>query len=139
MRKKFYPLALLFAFLILTLLPACNIQQETSSLKSLTKPYIAEYECYEGMFGGEDILKKFDYIIITLADKENLELIFKLKDGERYKYECEYELDTKTRELSADIWVLGYRFKESVNIEHGKFTVSKTIGSKQLVMKFKTK
>ena len=122
----------------MSLLPACDIQ-EADSLKSLTKPYIAQYECYEGTFGGEDILEKFDYIEINLADKKNLELLFKRKDGEKYKYECEYTFDNNTNELSADIGVLGFRFKESVKIEYGKFTVSKPIGSKQLVMKFKVK
>ena len=137
MKKKLFAIFAVFA-LLLTLLPACDAQ-EIGSLKSLTKPYIAQYECYEGTLGGEDILEKFDYIEINILDKENLELLFKKKDGEKYKYECEYTLDSKTRELSADIWVLGFRFKESVKIENGKFTISKPIGSRQLIMKFKVK
>lgn len=137
MKKKLLVLVAVCA-LLLSLLPACNAS-EIGSLKSLTRPYIAQYECYEATFGGEDMLDKFDYIEIILVDKENLELVFKRNGGEKHKFESEYTFDNKTRELSADIWVLGFRFKETVVIENGKFTVSKPIASKQLIMKFKVK
>ena len=123
---------------LLLLLPACEAR-EVGSLKSLTKPYIAHYECYEATFGGDDIMKNFDYVEIILVDKEKLELIFKLTDGEKHKYESVYEFNPETHELSADIGIFGVRFKESVVVEKGKFTVSKVIGTKQLILKFKTK
>ena len=70
MKRKFTFIAVIIT-LILTLLPACDAR-ETGSLKALTKPYIAHYECYEGSFGGEDLMEKFDYVEIILQDKENL-------------------------------------------------------------------
>lgn len=137
MRKKLFVLAAVCT-LLLTALPSCDAR-EAGSLKSLSKPYIAQYECYEAKFGEEDLLSKFDYIEINLVDKENLELIFKKTDGEKQKFESTYAFDDKTHELSAEIWALGFRFKEAVKIERGRFTVSKPIGSRQLVMKFKVK
>lgn len=124
--------------MFLIILPACDARN-AGSLKSITRPYIAQYECKEATFGGEDILDKFDYIEINLADKEKLQLIFKLKNGERHVYDGKYTFDVKTRELSADIGVMGVKFKKTTTVKNGKFTVSKTIGKKQLIMQFKAK
>ncbi len=137
MKRKFTFIAVIIA-LILTLLPACDAR-EMGSLKALTKPYIAHYECYEGSFGGDDVMEKFDYVEIILQDKENLLLSYKFKDGEKQKVESKYKFNNETHELTADIGIFGFRFKESVVVENGKFTVSKPIGTKQLIMKFKTK
>ena len=106
-------------------------------LKSITHPYIAQYECVEATIGGEDLLKKFDYIKITLLDKDNLELNYKQKKGENKSIKSKYNLDVKTRTLSAEIGILGYTFKQSTVVEKGKFTISKSLGGKQLIMKFR--
>ena len=100
--------------MLLTLLPACDAQN-AGSLKSITRPYIAQYECIEAKFGEENYLEKFDYIKLTLKDKENMEICYKLKNSERTIVKS----------------------KQSTIIENGKFTISKSIGGKQLVMKFK--
>ena len=123
---------------MLLLLPACDAR-EAGSIKSLTRPYIAHYECYEARLGEENILEKFDYIELVLVDKQNMEFIYKQKDGERQVVESNYNLDINTRILTAEIGIYGYRFRESTTIENGKFTVSKMIGKKPLIMKFKTK
>lgn len=135
MKKKLLLLSVIF-LLLLTLLPACDAQN-TGSLKSITRPYIAQYECVEAKFGEEDFLEKFDYIVLTLKDKENMELCYKLKDGERKIVKSAYSFDMDSKRLTADIGILGYKFKQSTVIENGRFTVSKSIGGKQLVVKFK--
>jgi len=121
---------------VLFLLPACEISAD-SSLKSITKPYITQYECTEAKLGNEDLLEKYQYIRITLVDDKNLELNFKTKDGEKHSYEGTYEVDPDTRELTGEIGVLGMNFKEKVVIENGGFTVTKNIFQKTLVIKFK--
>lgn len=120
----------------LILLPACDIKN-AGPLKSITHPYIAQYECVEATLGEEDLLKKFDFIKITLLNKENMELCYKPKDGESKTIKSNYTFDYKTRKLTAEVGILGYTFKQSTVIEKGRFTISKPIGSKQLIMKFK--
>lgn len=122
---------------MLTFLPSCDAKN-AGSLKSITLPYIAQYECVEASLGEEDLLNRFEYIKITLLDKEKLELAYKSKDGESKSVKSNYNFDVNTHKLTADIGILGYSFKQSTIIEKGKFTISKSIGGKQLIMKFKT-
>lgn len=137
MKRKFILLSV-FCALLLVLLPACDARK-TGSLRDITRPYIAQYECTEATLGGDDMLEKFDYIEIYLANKNNLEIIYKPKNGERKIVKAPYKFDLSTRELSAEIGILGHKFRQAVKVENGKFTVSKTIGKKQLIMKFKAK
>ena len=135
MKKRFIFFALICT-LLLALLPACDIKN-AGSLKSITNPHVAQYECTEATLGEEDLLKKFDFIKITLVDKENLELNYKQKDGESRLIKSKYTFDVKTRTLTAEMGILGYSFKQSTVVEKGKFTISKSIGGKQLIMKFR--
>lgn len=122
--------------LILTLLSACDMKN-AGPLKSITHPYIAQYECVEATLGDEDLLDKFDYIKITLVNKDTLELNYKLKDGDNKTIESNYDFDVNSHTLTAEVGILGYTVKQSTVIEKGKFTISKSIGGKQLIMKFK--
>ena len=135
MKRKLIILTAVLA-LCLLILPACNAQ-EAGSLKSITKPYIAQYECTEAKLGEQDILEKYDYIKIILVDKNEMNVVYKPKDGEKRIVKNEYMFDTKTKELSAEIGIFGYSFKQSVTVQNGQFTINKTIGNEQLVMKFK--
>ena len=105
MKKKFIVLSAIICALLLILLPACDAQN-AGSLKSITRPYIAQYECTEATFGGDNILDKFDYIEVNLLDKEKIQLIFKIKNSEKRVTDGKYTFDPKTHELSADIGVL---------------------------------
>ena len=135
MKKRVIIYAFLCVFL-LTFLSACDMKN-AGPLKSITHPYIAQYECIEAKLGDDDLLKKFDYIKITLIDKENLEINYKQKDSENKSIKSKYSFDIKTRTLTAEVGILGYTFKQSTVVEKGKFTLSKSIGGKQLIMKFK--
>lgn len=120
------------------ILPACDAR-EAGSLQALTNPYIAQYECTEAKLGDEDLLEKFDYITLVLEDKEKLQFIYKPKNGNKQIIESNYSFDLETRELTSEIWILGYKFKQSTIVENGKFNVSIPIGNKQLVLKFASK
>ena len=135
MKKRFIIFAIINT-LLLTFLCACDMKN-AGPLKSITRPYIAQYECVEATLGEDDLLDKFDYIKITLLDKENLELNYKEKDGENKTIESKYNFDLKSRTLTAEIGILGYTFKQSTLVEKGKFTISKSIGTKLLIMKFR--
>lgn len=122
--------------MLLTLLPACEMKN-AGPLKAITHPYIAQYECIEATLGEENILDKFEFITVTLQNKDTMELSYKFKDGETKKVKSKYDFDYNTHTLTAEIGLFGYSFKQATVIEKGKFTVSKSFGGKQLIMKFK--
>ena len=137
MKKKIYLLTV-FLCLALLLFPACGIDMN-SSLKSLSMPYIAEYECVEARLGSENLLEKYEYFYITLVNKEELEISFKEKEGKRTLVKGTYSIDPKTRELTGETGVLGFQFKESVIVNNGEFVIEKNLGPFPLYMKFKVR
>lgn len=137
MKRKLFLVCVLLSVLLLVL-PACEMDA-SGSVKSLTKPYIGEYECVEGRLGETNLLEKYEYIKITMIDDKKLEISFKPKDGNNHTFEGEYSVDGKTREFTGEAGIFGYKFKEKVTIENGEFVISKIIMSKPLIMKFKMK
>ncbi|MCM1439460.1 MAG: hypothetical protein NC131_09730 [Roseburia sp.] len=107
-----------------------------SSVKTLTKPYIATYDCTYAQLGNEDLLEKYEYLKITFLDDKKLEVSFKRKKGKKHTYTSEYKYDDETGELKAEIGILGFKFRQATKIENGKFNVSMPILGKQLSMVF---
>lgn len=124
--------------LFLIFVGGCDAK-EAGSLKTITNPYIAHYECTEAYFGDENLLDKYDYIEIILINTSKMDIAIKPKDGEKQIYSGAYSYDKDTNELSADFGILGYRFRQTTKIGHGKFTITKTIGNRQLIMNFEVK
>ena len=119
------------------LLPACDSEIAKGSVKALTKPYIATYECVEARLGNEDLLSKHDYIKITLLDSKELEVSFKPKNGDKKAFKGAYTVNPETREFTGEIGILGLTFKETVKIEKGSFVITKNFLTLPLIMKFK--
>lgn len=108
-----------------------------SSLKNLTHPYINTYECTAAQLGKEDLLEQYEYFKITFLDEKQLELSFKRKKGgKQHTYRCDYQYDEKTSEFSAELGILGYKFRQTTKISNGKFTISMPILGKPLLMNF---
>lgn len=137
MKRKLLLVCVLLSVLLLVF-PACDMET-SGSVKSLTKPYIGEYECVEGKLGETDLLEKYEYIKITLLDDKKLEISFKPKNGNHHSFEGEYNVNSETHEFTGEAGILGYKFKEKVIIENGEFVITKIIMSKPLIMKFKMK
>ncbi|MCI9561648.1 MAG: hypothetical protein HFK03_04075 [Clostridia bacterium] len=137
MKRKLILISVILS-LMLIILPACDMEA-SGSVKSLTKPYIGEYECVEARLGETDLLEKYESIKITLIDDKKLEISFKPVNGSRRAFEGEYSVDGETREFTGEAGILGYKFKEKAVIENGEFVISKLIMTKPLVMKFKMK
>lgn len=138
MKKRIFIVLIVIA-LSLCILPACQMDSESfarSSVKTISKPYIAQYECVEARFGEENIIKYYDYIRVVLVNNEKMELVYKLKDGEKKTIDGKYTLDPETREIDAEIGILGYKFKKKVKVEKGGFIISHIILQKELYMKF---
>ena len=79
----------------------------SGSVKSLTKPYIGEYECVEARLGETDLLEKYEFIKITLIDDKKMEIGFKPKNGSQRSFEGEYSVDSETREFTGEAGMLG--------------------------------
>lgn len=139
LKTKVLAVAIIFAAAVLSLVPACADGGAESSVKSLTKPYIAEYTCVEAKFGEADVLKEYDFIKIKLIDDEKMEITYKPKDGEKKSVEGTYSVDDETREMTGSVWFFGVEHREKIKIENGGFTVIKTLMNKPLVFKFEIK
>lgn len=134
MRKYLY--VLLGALAVFTIfLAACGIDT-TTSLKDITKPYIAQYECTAATLGGDDLLEEFDYIRITFLDEKEMELSFKQKGKEKRAKTFGYIYDEDSGEITADGSALGVKIKERTIIKDGAFTVNLPLGGKELILKF---
>ena len=138
MKRKLMHILAVLAFSV-TLLSACGSLQANASIKSITKPYIAQYECTEARYGEANILDYYDYIRIVFLNNTEFEIIYKTKGGEKRSYTGTYTIDPATRELEGDMGILGYKFKEKVKVENGQFTISKILGQKELFVKFEVK
>ncbi len=113
---------------------------KSSSLKDLTHPYINTYECTAARLGNENLLEKYDYFRITILDEKELEISFKRKwPNKKNVYKCGYTYNPKTQELSAELGILGYRFKQTTKIANGKFTISMPVFGRPLLMNFEVK
>ena len=137
MRRRFI-LVLAVLSLALILLPACNFDN-SSSIKSITRPYIAQYECVEARLGERDLLQDYEYIRINFLDKQEMEISYKRKDGETRSEHGTYSVDPVTRELTGELGLLGFKFKEKTVVKNGQFTLQKTIGKRELFLMFKAK
>ena len=136
--KRKLPLIAILITLMLCLFPSCEIPA-SGSLKSLTKPYIAEYVCTEARLGEENLLDKYEFIKITLLDAKELEVSFKPKNGDKKAFKGNYSVNGETREFNGEIGIFGVTFKETTKIENGEFTITKNILSQPLILKFKMK
>lgn len=140
MKRRLFIVIAIIA-LCLCILPACEMDTENfarSSVKAISKPYIAQYECVEARFGEDNFLDYYDYIKVVLLNGTEIELLYKLKGGDKKSVIGSYTLNTKTREINAEIGILGYKFKEKVKVEKGGFIISHTLLKKELYMKFQT-
>ena len=140
MKRKFaiYTAIILLILCFSTVMAACNAS-EKGSVKAITKPYIAQYECTEATLSGKDILKDFEFIRVTFLDGKSLEVSFKRSGEKKHAVICPYVVDSRTREFTADFGFLGMKFQQSTHIENGQFTVARQIGNHELVFKFKIK
>lgn len=136
--KKIKFIALLS--LILCAIITCAFTfDRTSTLTDLTHPYINTYECTSARLGDEDLLEKYEYFTITFLDENELEVSFKRQGGNRHAYTCGYTVDDDTQELTAELGILGFKFRQSAIIENGKFTLCMPVLGKPLVMVFEVK
>ena len=85
MKRKLLLVCVVLSLLLL-ILPAGEMDA-SGSVKSLTKPYIGEYECVEARLGETDLLEKYEFIKITLIDDKKMEIGFKPKNGSQRSFE----------------------------------------------------
>ena len=107
-----------------------------SSVKEITKPYACTYECTRATLNGEDLLGGYEYLRVTLEKSGALIVESKKQGGAAHKLQGNYTFDDKTRELTANIGILGAVRSHRTVLENGKFTIKMPVMSKQLIMIF---
>ena len=137
MKKRLFVAGLL-ATLVITFACAFTID-ENSSVKDLTHPYINTYECTRATLGETDLLEEYEYFRIIIGEGEELTVLFNQKGGKEHRYASTYKFDKDTHELTAEIGILGFTYRQKTIIENGKFTISMPILTKQLTMIFEAK
>lgn len=130
--------ASIFAMLIILFTCAFTID-ENSSIKELTHPYLNTYECTRATLGETDLLEEYEYFRIILEEGDKLTVLLKRKNDIERKFASTYNYDDKTHELTAEIGVLGFTYRQKTIIDSGRFTISMPILNKQLVMIFEVK
>ncbi len=125
---------IIFCLLLLPML-GCKIDT-TTSLKDISAPYTGQYYCEEARWGEDNLLEKYDEITLILVDKQNMQFIFKPKDGKKNIIEGNYTFDSNTNTLSGTIAILGMPTSGSVILENGQFCIVKNLFGKTLYMKF---
>ncbi len=136
MKKKFLICtALLIIVCSLFTVTACNASDK-GGIKTITKPYIAQYECVEATYGGTDFLKNYEYIRVIFLNGKELEVSLKRKGEKKHSVTCPYTVDPKTREFHAEVGILGMKFSQSAVIKDGQFTISRQIMNKELFFRF---
>lgn len=137
MKRKALIITLLIFAAVCAVLPLSACQTDASdTIKAITKPYIAQYECVSATYGEKNFLEDFEYIRVTFIDGEKLEVSYKNKGAKKHVFNGTYKVDPTTREFVADIGILGMKFQQAAILKNGKFTVSRRIFRKQLTMNF---
>ena len=134
MKKKLC--ALIFTAAALCLCMCAFTFDKNSSVKTLTHPYITTYDCTFARLGNENLLDKYDYVRITFLDDKQLEVSYKRTNGKKHAYVCDYTYDDETKQVEAELGILGFKFKQTSKIENGSFNISMPILGKTLIMIF---
>ena len=125
---------------MIVLLFACAFTiDENSSIKELTHPYMNTYECTRATLGDADLLEEYEYFRIIIGENEKLEVLMKKKGEQEQSFASTYKFDEHTRELTAEIGILGFAYRQKTIIRNGKFVISMPVLAKQLVMIFEVK
>ena len=125
----------LIAIFIIFIACAFTIDED-SSIKELTHPYINTYECTRATLGDTNLLENYDYLRIIVGEKNQLKILYKRKGENCNEFNGTYKVNEKSNELTAEIGILGYNYKQKTIISDGRFTITLPILSKQLVMTF---
>ncbi|MDE7379596.1 MAG: hypothetical protein K2N14_00965, partial [Clostridia bacterium] len=116
--------ALIFTAAALCLCLCAFTFDKNSSVKTLTHPYITTYDCTFARLGNENLLDKYDYVRITFLDDKQLEVSYKRTNGKKHTYVCDYTYDDETKQVEAELGILGFKFKQTSKIENGSFNIS---------------
>ncbi len=139
MKGKIKKIIVLFLILICAFNVAAFVgckTEDLSSLYSLSKPYLCEYECTSATLGGKDMLKLFKYVHVELKKDGTFTVCAKPNVGVLYKKSGAYTYDEDTKILSASLIVAKKKYSKSTKLENGGFVVSVNYSGKQLIMKF---
>ena len=127
---------LIICFLVSSAFTGCKTE-DLSSLRSLSKPHLCTYECESATLAGKDVLGHFQIILLELRDGGKFLLTAKPRKGRAIRQEGRYTFDEDSQVLTMSATRGKKPYTKAVTVERGSFTVSKSIGGRELVLKFK--
>lgn len=139
MKNRIKKISLLFLTFLCVIFASAFVgckTEDLSSLYSLSKPYLTEYECTQATLAGKDMLHLFKYVQVEFKEDGVFTVRAKPKIGVLYKKDGKYTFNEDTKIFSAKLNVLGKNYSKSFKLQKGAFTVSVNYSGKQLVMKF---
>ena len=120
---------------IATLIFSCS---NAVCLPDITKPYIGEYECKIAQYNGEDYLKQFDFIRLTLLPDEDFTLAFRPKDGQLREEMGKYQYQQQKEEITLYA-KNAHALKRTFPLKDGQITITLRFGNQTLHMQFQQK
>lgn len=130
--------AIAACLLLACALCGCEVN-EMSSLREFSRAYLGEYECVEATLAGRDLLGLCRFVHLTLGKDGTFTVSAKSKTGISAKKTGGYEYDLETEELIFTAEHGGKRYEKRVPLVKGAFTVTHSLGGRELVLKFRVK
>ena len=134
MKKKRIKSSALVGMLTLFL----SVSAHLDGLKDITQPHLGEYKCESAVYGEEDMLQRFSYIVIELVDGENFVLRYEDANGNKGEQSGKYKYDRQkgTIRFYQDGKIL---LKRDFTLKKGKLFIGLPIGNKNLRVTFQQK
>lgn len=134
--RKIAALAAVLA--LLCVFCACDVN-ELSSLREFSRAYAGEYECFEATLGGKDLLDKTRFVHLSLERDGTFTVSAKNKAGLSAEKSGSYEYDEESGVLTFRAEHGGKRYEKRAELKNGAFTISHSLGGRELVLKFRVK
>lgn len=137
-RKICLLILIILCFFGTTAFTGCKTN-ELSSLYSLTDPQQCTYECESATLEGKDILSDFKLITLELKKDGTFILKAKPKIGPAVTRQGNYTYNENEKIITMSASHGKKTYKKAIKLEKGRFTVSQSLGGRELIMKFSVK
>lgn len=104
-------------------------------LKSITRPYLGEYECTRALLGDRDYLEDFDYVRLELRSKDEYVLRYRKKGKKEGQTDGKYRYEEGTDKLILELDERGLVTKEG-SFQVGMLTFFVPLSTKNFLVQF---
>lgn len=126
--------------LLLALLPLCCgcSVSALSSLRAFAKPYEGEYACEYAAYGGQNLLRDYREIVLTL-ENGTFTLTAVPHRGKVRRARGRYEYDGEGETIAFRAEIFGKERRRDLPFRNGKIFLEQSFAGKKLVVRFAMK